>query len=107
MLDFIVCIAVAFLVAIMGCLLALAFDKVLRIGERDQPDLESLACLKIPADCLKSRHNFIVDLECPDGTVVRVAIPSDSDSYEGRCSRVCSELDRPVGLNLICPGHYT
>ncbi len=63
--------------------------------------------LKIPADCPKTVHDFIVDLECPDGTSVRVAVPSDADSYEGRCSRVHDEHGSPVGLNLVCSGHYT
>ena len=63
--------------------------------------------LKIPADCPKTGLDFIVDLECPDGTAVRVEIPIDPNSYEGRCSRVCDNDHRPVGLNLISPGHYT
>jgi hypothetical protein len=63
--------------------------------------------LKIPADCPKTGHDFIVALECPDGTLARIAIPIDADSYEGRGSRVCDEDTRPVGLNLVCPGHYT
>ena len=103
MFNMITCSAVAFLVAILGCFLALALDKVLR---KYQPDPES-PCLKIPADCPKTDYDFIVDLECPDGTVVRVAIPIDAGSYEGRCSRARDEHEIPVGLNLVCPGHHT
>ena len=78
-----------------------------RIGEKDQPDPGSPTSLKIPADCPKTDYDFIVDLECPDGTVVRVAIPIDAGSYEGRCSRTPGEHASPVGLNLVCAGHYT
>lgn len=63
--------------------------------------------LKIPADCPKTDHDFIVDLECPDGTTARVLIPVRSDSYEGKCSRVLVPCDPPIGLNLVCSGHYT
>ena len=76
-------------------------------GEENQSAPEGLARLKIPSECPKTDHDFIVDLECPDGTIVRVSIPLDADSYEGRCSRVSSKHDSPVGLNLVCPGHYT
>lgn len=65
-----------------------------------------MSSLKIPPDCPKIGPDFIVDLECPDGTVVRVAIPADSNSGEGLCSRVSDTFPGPVGLNLICPGHY-
>jgi hypothetical protein len=63
--------------------------------------------LKIPTECPKDSYNFIVDLECPDGSIVRVAIPIDSDSYTGRCSRVLGPWTPPVGLNLVCSDHYT
>lgn len=64
--------------------------------------------LKIPADCPKDKfgHDFIVDLECPDGTTVRVLIPVDSNSREGRASRAHGPCDRAAGLNLVCSGHY-
>ena len=73
-------------------------------GTKDQP---APARLKIPTDCPKTCRDFIVDLECPDGTSARVLIPLDAGSYEGRCSRVYNKLYHPVGLNLVCPGHYT
>lgn len=64
--------------------------------------------LKIPADCSQDEfgRNFIVELECLDGTVVRVLIPIDSNSVEGLCSRVSDNNQEPLGLNLVCSGHY-
>ena len=63
--------------------------------------------LKIPADCPKTDFDFIVDLECPDGSIARVLIPIDPHTWEGRGSRTLDNDARPVGLNLAYPGHYT
>ena len=83
-----------------------AFDRLCR-GRWVSHDPEEPVRLKIPADCPKIGSDFIVDLECPDGGIVRVLIPSDAKSHEGICSRICDNDHCPVGLNLISPGHYT
>lgn len=63
----------------------------------------------IPEHCPKDEHgkNFVVELECPDGGVVRVLIPADSKCYEAAISRAVDNFSQPIGLNLVCPGHYT
>ena len=73
-------------------------------GTKGRP--ESPPRLKIPNDCLEDDSNFIVELQHPDGDVIRVLIPVDSDhwtwQYRWRPGR-----DEPFGLNLVCSGHYT
>jgi hypothetical protein len=120
----IVCLPLLFLVVTFTILRVLdRNNKSLRFGgKEDQPAYDPLVIhgrtcsrqsiaggkgLKIPADCPKTDRDFIVDLECPDGGVARVAIPIDPNSWEGRGSRVFSLCDPPVGLNLVCSGHYT
>ncbi|MHC4301959.1 MAG: hypothetical protein ACYS7Y_32250 [Planctomycetota bacterium] len=67
--------------------------------------------LIIPPICPKDKpdgHNYVVDLECPEGGIIRLLIPVDPDSYEGRCARIVpGKCEEPVGLNLVCGGHYT
>jgi hypothetical protein len=109
MLDFMDWVAVVGFITLAVALSIAAIGEVVLCirGTKDQPDPEGLSRLKIPADCPKCSYDYIVDLECPDGTVVRVKIPIDPNSYTGKCSRVSGPSDPPVGLNLVCSDHYT
>ena len=116
----IICLGILSITVIPAIIkMARCIDELARDDEESQPAYDPLVIhgrtcsrmssgiLKIPADCPKNKHDFIVDLECPDGGVVRVEIPIDSNSREGQRSRVFGPCDPPIGLNLVCPGHYT
>jgi hypothetical protein len=62
----------------------------------------------IPSDCVTDGEgNYVVTLKCPDGSVCKILVPIDPKSYEGEASRYRDKWHQPVGLNLVCTGHYT
>ena len=71
-------------------------------GTKDQP---APGHLKIPADCPRLDRDYVVELQYPDGEVIRVLVPADSRYWKYQRKRICGR-NKPFGLNLVCSGHY-
>jgi hypothetical protein len=69
----------------------------------------SINRLKLPADYPTDLdgYNYVVEFGYPNGRVLRVLVPVDSDVWDRNYERVYGGPDEPFGLNLVCPGHYT